>query len=142
MLKMTLYDPFRSRATRFVPFSSLPKTRATDSVARQRSYPGANLFETTDGYLITMDLPGVAKGDLSVRYEDGSLTVKGTRPAPGTDKVTVHMQETFSGDFSRTFSLPSSIQAENISASVEEGVLTVRIPKQDHLKSRQIEIAA
>jgi HSP20 family protein len=142
MLKMTIYDPFRSNATRFIPFSSLPTSRATDSVARQRSYPSANLCETTDEYLINLDLPGVAKGDLSVRYEDGSLTIKGTRRAPETDKATVHLQEIFSGDFSRTFSLPSSIQVENISASVEEGVLTVRIPKQDSLKSRQIEIAA
>jgi HSP20 family protein len=89
-----------------------------------------------------MDLPGLQKEDLNLLLEAGQLTVSGRRPSYQDEAHKYHLKETFSGEFTRTFTLPKGVDAEKVSAQVQDGVLVIQIPKRNEVKPRKIEIAA
>jgi HSP20 family protein len=103
--------------------------------------PRTDLVESEDAYRIHLDLPGMRKDDLTINYQDNQLTVSGERTSDRTDENEeyVRVERSF-GHFYRSFTLPRTVNAEDISATYENGVLTVRVPKTEAVKPRQIEI--
>jgi HSP20 family protein len=93
--------------------------------------PSADISETDQEYLVRAELPAVQKEDVHVTLEDGVLTIRGERRQRQTEKTEkFHRVESFSGEFSRSFSLPDDADATGVRAESKDGVLTVHIPKR------------
>lgn len=104
--------------------------------------PAMDVEETPDEFIVTCDLPGVEKRDLEVSIANNILTVKGRKAARrGRGDGRVFRDETWSGDFQRTLSLPSTAEPEKITAELKNGVLTITLSKREELKPRQISVS-
>jgi HSP20 family protein len=103
--------------------------------------PRTDLSETDDAYRIRLDLPGMSRDDIHINLQNSSLTVRGERAsdqtAEGEDYVRV---ERAFGTFHRTFTLPDAVDADNIEATYDSGVLTITVPKTEESTRRQIDI--
>lgn len=100
--------------------------------------PSAEVEETEKAYRINFDLPGVKQSEVKVEVRDNVLTVSGERR--GDMRSPQFRSEILYGSFERSFTLPSSVKAEQISAEFLNGVLSVTVPKAEAPKSRQISI--
>jgi len=103
--------------------------------------PSVDIYETADSIVIKAELPDVEQKDIDVRIEDNTLTLKGERKHDGdVQKENYHRIERYFGSFQRSFSLPATIQQENVSAICDKGVLTITLPKKEETKPKQISI--
>lgn len=103
--------------------------------------PRVDIVETAGELLLLADLPGVRPGDIDLRYERGELILHG-KIAPSTPPGQPILQEYDSGDFFRVFQIHESVDASKIEAEFKNGVLTVRLAKQESVKPRQVQIRA
>ena len=103
--------------------------------------PAVDIFEDAEGVKIVMEVPGVKPEDVKLSLEDGTLTIRGEKKQVAEEKTErVHRYERSYGSFERTFSLPTSVDPDRIEARHENGLLTVRLPKVERAKPRQIEV--
>ncbi len=102
--------------------------------------PAVNIRQDADGYTIEAEMPGVTREDVLVTFEDGKLTLHGRRRAPEALGRAVY-RESNRADYRRVFDLDSTVDASKIEASVEQGVLNVRLPKAEAAKPRQIAVS-
>ena len=102
--------------------------------------PSASVFETADGYLLQVEMPGVNKEGLEISVEDNELTLVGRRSLPSLDGTPVH-RESRRENFRRTFELDPSIDTNRISARIENGVVALTLPKAEHVKPRKIAVS-
>lgn len=105
--------------------------------------PLADLYETEDEFVLEMGLPGFDAESIDVTVERGVLTVTGRREA--TDETAsreYHVREHTFDRFTRSFSLPSSVVVDDVSAEYEGGMLSVRLPKAAEAKPMRVQIAA
>ena len=104
--------------------------------------PATNLVETADAYEVSLELAGFERDDIEVTVDQGVLTITGERAEEHEgEERTYHMKERSVGRFSRSFSLPSSVDAESVTAKFENGVLWVNLPKQEEARTRKIEVS-
>ncbi len=113
------------------------------AVAAEREYirPVVNIYETQEGYVLEAELPGVNKDGVSVLVEGTVLTVQGRRAAPALPETGLSYRESSAADFRRVFELDPVIEAEKISARMEQGILTLTLPKAEAAKPRKIAVA-
>lgn len=103
--------------------------------------PSADISETDKEYLIRAELPAVKKEDVRVTVDDGMITIEGERKQQKEDKnEKMHRIESFYGHFTRSFSLPDSVDESGIRCESKEGVLTVHIPKAQPSKQQPKQI--
>ena len=103
--------------------------------------PSADISETEKEYLIRAELPAVKKEDVKVTVDDGMITIEGERKQQKEDKnEKMHRVESFYGHFTRSFSLPDSVDESAIRCESKEGVLTVYIPKVQTQKQQPKQI--
>ena len=102
--------------------------------------PSASLMETGDGYVLEIELPGVNKEGLEISVENNELTIIGRRSLPQIEGVLIHRESRLE-NFRRTFELDPSIDADKISAKMEQGVATLTLPKAEHVKPRKIVVS-
>ena len=102
--------------------------------------PAATVFETTDGYTLDVEMPGVSKENLEMWVENNALTILGRRSTPAVEGTLVH-RESRPENFRRSFELDPSIDVDKISAKVEHGVVTLILPKAEQVKPRKIAVA-
>jgi HSP20 family protein len=103
--------------------------------------PSVDIYETEDSIVIKAELPDVDQKDIEVRIEDNTLTLKGERKHEGeVKKENYHRIERYFGSFQRSFSLPTNIYQDNVSASCDKGVLTITLPKKEDTKPKQIKV--
>jgi HSP20 family protein len=100
-----------------------------------------DLCKVEDHYLLTADLPGVDPGSVDVNVDNGTLTISAHRTARSEDSVKWLASERFFGTYRRQLSLGEGIDASAISATYENGVLSVTIPLAERAKPRKIEVA-
>ena len=109
--------------------------------------PAVEIVENKDEMVLTAELPGMAKENLEVLFEDDVLTIRGEKKEEkreGNGEKRIHVYERLYGAFQRTFTIPRTIDATKILAEFKDGVLTIKMPKTAlaKTKSRKIEIAA
>ncbi len=102
--------------------------------------PLSSVFETSEGYLLHVEMPGVNKEGLEISVEDNELTLTGRRSLPAVDGTLLH-RESRRENFRRTFELDPSIDTNRISAKIEQGVVTLTLPKAEHVKPRKIAVS-
>jgi len=115
---------------------------ATTPAEPERSYsaPDVNIYESEHGYTLEADMPGVSKRDLEVTLENNTLTIVGHR-AEHMPNVSVLYRETQPASFRRVFELDPTIDHTNIRAEMVQGVLTLTLPKAEHVKPKRIAVA-
>ena len=102
--------------------------------------PAATVLENADGYTLEVEMPGVSKENLEMWVENNELTILGRRSIPAVEGTLIH-RESRPENFRRTFELDPSIDAEKISARIEQGVVTLTLPKAEQVKPRKIAVA-
>ena len=103
--------------------------------------PSLDIAERQDSYLVNVDLPGVAVGDLQITCQAGVLTIQGERHgANDPAKETVHRAERRFGPFLRSITLPSNVMADAIDASTQDGVLQIMVPKPKEAHAKRIHV--
>lgn len=104
--------------------------------------PRTDVSETDARYVIRMDMPGMKKDALDIQLHDGTLTVSGERTSEHEDKgESFHRVERSYGRFFRSFSLPQAADPQGVEAHLEDGVLTIHVPKREETKPRKIEVS-
>ena len=122
-------------------FSSFFDTPTPGNGPVRRWIPAMDLVETDDHFVLKADLPGVTESDVSLVFENNVLTVAGERKTEHEAKKDGYYRlERTQGAFSRSLTLPEGIDAEAVTASFDNGVLEVRIPKPAEAKPRRISI--
>lgn len=103
--------------------------------------PIANISETDKEFVIKAELPDVDRKDVHVSVENGRVTIMGERSMDEEDSdATQHRIESFYGSFSRSFVLPDNVDAQNITAKSDKGILKVRLPKTKASEPSTLEI--
>lgn len=131
---------------RFDPFSDLDAltrgllTSETGSSRTPRFMP-MDLCKIDDHYVLTADLPGVDPGSVDVNVDNGNLTISAHRTARSDQSVQWLANERFFGKYRRQLSLGEGIDTATITATYENGVLTVTIPLAEKAKPRKIDVA-
>ena len=101
-----------------------------------------DVYATDDDLVVEANLPGVKPEEVDITVEGNTLTIAGeTRSARKDEEGSTLIQEIRRGPFSRTLTLPDGLEADKATATFEDGVLTLRVPKAAQAKPRQIKIA-
>lgn len=104
--------------------------------------PAVDILEEEDYYVVRADIPGIDPKSIEITMEEGTLTLQGERKSTVEENEKgVHRVERSYGNFVRKFSFPNNVNVEGIKASGKDGVLEVRLPKQESAKIRKIEIS-
>ena len=120
-----------------------------DTLARHRAgesdlavwAPAADIYETEQELVIKADLPDINEKDIDIRFENGTLTIRGERQLTKDASEDSYLRvERPYGAFTRSFSLPNTINAEAIRAEYQSGVLSVHMAKREESRARQIKI--
>ena len=103
--------------------------------------PAVDIYETENELVLKADLPDVNQKDIDVRVENQTLTIAGTRNfEKNEDRKGFHRIERSYGNFVRSFAVPNTFDTEAILASYQNGVLSVKLPKKEAAKPRQIKV--
>jgi HSP20 family protein len=142
--------------TRWTPFRDA--FRLQDELNRLLDYPGrsfapegealstawappVDIYEDAEGITLKAEVPGLNPGEIDVRIENATLTLKGERKLEKEDhKENYRRVERVYGAFSRSFSLPTTVDAEKVRAEHKNGVLSIFLPKREETKPRQIRV--
>jgi HSP20 family protein len=116
-----------------------PIAPPTVETVRDFITPEVNIVESKEGYVLEAEMPGVAKDGLDISLEDNVLTLVGRR-SPGPVGTSLY-RESQTADFRRVFELDPSIESGKISAGIEQGILTLTLPKAEKVKPRKIQVA-
>ena len=103
--------------------------------------PPVDIYENGDNLVLKAELPGINPDDVEIRVEDNTLYLKGERKFEKEVKEqNYHRVERSYGTFTRTFSLPNSIDSDKVAANYKDGVLTLTMPKKEEAKPKTIKI--
>ena len=146
-MNIVRFDPFREmaalqdRVNR--AFGDLSRRYDDDLTVRGTWTPSVDIYETDNHSLVLKaELPDVAKEDIDLRVENNTLTISGTKKMDKEVKEQqYHRIERMYGSFSRTFTLPPTVDAGKIGAEFKNGVLMVTLPLREEAKPRQIQVA-
>ena len=105
-------------------------------------FPPVNVFADRDGYVVKLEVPGIGPENVNIEAEGRTLTVSGKREDTPPKEGSFHRRERGFGQFSRSLQLPADLDVTRAEASYKYGILTVRIPKKEDAKPRQISIKA
>jgi HSP20 family protein len=107
------------------------------------AYPALDLWEDESTLFVEAELPGMELDDLEIFVTGGNqLTIRGERKQPQLEQGTWHRQERGFGQFSRVVTLPLNVEADQVEAKLQHGVLTISLPKAAEAKPRRIEVKA
>jgi HSP20 family protein len=143
-MKLVRWDPFRDLVAMSQRLNRLADDPYNLGAGDALGWaPPVDIFEKQDQLIIRAEVPGVQRNDLDVRIENGVLTLHGERKQE-TDVAegNAHVTERSYGCFTRSFSLPTTVDAGRIAASYKDGVLEVTVPKAETAKAKKVEIKA
>ena len=137
------WDPFREVSALQNRVNSLFRdfTEGESSMTTANFTPAVDIYEDAQKVVLKLEVPGIEEKDLDVRVENHTLTVKGERKFEKEEKEeNFHRIERRYGSFYRAFTLPSTVDTENIGASYNAGVLKLELKKKAEAQPRQIKI--
>jgi HSP20 family protein len=143
---MSGQDPFRQFQERlsrlfgegYDPFA---KQFGEESWSLSTWAPACDIYENENEIVVKAELPEVKKEDIHVSYENGVLTIYGERKiSEETKRENYHRLERSYGEFTRSFSLPSIVDANKINAEFNDGVLRITMGKREEAKPKQVEV--
>lgn len=102
--------------------------------------PKTNMYDLGDSLQLIAELPGVAKEDLNIRIQGNYLELGGSRKADAPEGYRAHRVERGTTTFTRSFTLPADVDAERVEAVLRDGILTMRLPKIEAAKPKQIAV--
>ena len=102
--------------------------------------PVASVTEDGDAYQLKVEMPGVNKEGLEISVENNELSIIGRRALPPIDGTIIH-RESRPENFQRVFELDPSIDGDKISAKIDQGLVTLTMPKAEHVKPRKITVS-
>ncbi len=146
MKTITRWEPFRNltsfqdQMSRFLEdsFFRFP----TDDSSITTWAPAVDIYEDGNNLVVKADLPDINEKDLDLRIENNTLTLRGERKFEKKVEEDNYLRvERRYGAFSRSFSLPNTVNTEAIKADYKNGVLTVTLPKREEAKPKQIKVA-
>jgi HSP20 family protein len=130
MRALTGWDPFRE----IIPFPSFPERAIAFS-------PAFDVKETKEAYLFKADLPGIKEKDLEVTMTGNRLDVSGKREDEKEEKTDrYYTYERSYGSFTRSFTLPEGAEVDKLRAALEQGVLTITVPKKPEVQAKKIAV--
>jgi HSP20 family protein len=101
--------------------------------------PEVDIFETKDGYVLTAEMPGVAKDGAEITLDGTEMTITGRRQMNTASGYAV-FRESRGLDYRRVFELDPAIDSSKITAAVDQGILTLTLPKSERVKPRKIKV--
>lgn len=123
----------------FRPFGFL--ARSDEDLGQAGWLPAVDVRESDEEFVFMAELPGISRDDVEITVENSILTLRGERRFNEEDEQKNYRRiERAYGSFSRSFTLPSAVDAEKIQATFADGMLTVTVPKAEVAKARKIEI--
>lgn len=126
----------------FSTFFDTPTNRGGNGSVARRWIPAMDLMETGDHFVLKADLPGMTEADVNIEVEKNVLTISGERKTEHEAKHEGYYRlERATGSFSRSLTLPEGIDAGAVTATFDNGVLEVRIPKPEQAKPQKVQIA-
>jgi HSP20 family protein len=140
------WEPFRDLLTTQDRFNRLFNDTFANVFGNEQLNPKAwtpavDIFETDHNLVMKAELPGIDPKDVEIRVEDGTLYLKGERKYEQEVKEdNYHRVERSYGAFARTFTLPRTINTEDIKADYKDGVLTLTMPKREEAKPKTVKI--
>jgi len=142
-MTITRWDPFREVATLQNRVNSLfREMNDGDSPLTTASFvPAVDVYEDNAKVVLKLEVPGVDEKDLDIRIENHTLTVKGERKFEKEEKEeNFHRIERRYGSFYRAFTLPNTVDTENVAASYTAGVLKLELKKKAEAQPKQIKV--
>ena len=135
-------DCGRNRNTKTLRFSDMLDEMMDDAFSWSKGtfIPELNVFETDKEFQITLALPGMSKDDINIGFENNTITISGERKLTEEEGTKYHRIESRFGKFERSLPLPNVIDEENISATYDNGVLTITVPKLKEKTGKKIEV--
>lgn len=130
-------DSMRRQFDRFMNLYSAPSRRSAGAGV----FPQLNVTEDAGKFYLRAELPGVKSNELDIQAAGKNISISGERKIhPENDNARYHRREREAGKFSRVLAMPSDIDADRIEAKLENGILTVMVPKAEAAKPRQIKV--
>jgi HSP20 family protein len=122
---------------------------ALPSAGRERArpyartpWPAINAFESKEAFVYKAEVPGLAEGDVAVSVEDGALVLRGERKSGAPEGYEGRLHERATVAFARKLPLPGRVDADGVTATIKDGILTVTLPKARETLPRQIAVKA
>lgn len=143
MTMITRWDPFRDFQTMQSRLNQLfsDYNRGTDELTTSGFVPPVDVYEDEHSVTLKLEVPGIEQKDIDIRLENSTLTVRGERRFEQEEREeNFHRIERRYGQFSRSFTLPNTINTEEVAADYENGVLKVRLAKRAEAKPKQIKV--
>jgi HSP20 family protein len=144
--EMAGFDPFRQLQERFnrmfgEGFDPFWRPFGEENWSLSTWAPACDIYETDNEVVVKAELPEVKKEDVHVSFENGVLTIRGERKfSEETKRDNYHRLERSYGEFVRSFTLPSFVDAGKINADFKDGMLRVTMAKREDAKPKQIEV--
>lgn len=104
--------------------------------------PPTDIREEADAYRLDVELPAIAAADVRIELRDGVLHVAGERPAPAIENGRAFRRERRYGRFARSFRMPEDADAEAVSATAKDGIVSIVVRKSEQAQARSIEVRA
>jgi len=145
-MSLKLYSPQGSDLSPWREFETLSNRlgRLFDEPNQSNAWvPAVNVEETADHIILTAEAPGLTLEDLNVEIENNILTIAGEKRETreeGKENRRYHLWERRYGSFRRSFTLPRTVDSDQVEARFENGILTIQMPKAAEAKSRRIEV--
>ena len=103
--------------------------------------PALDLYESGDHFVAVVELPGMRREDIDISLQDGTLTISGERKRESNNGKTAQRTERYVGTFRRSIGLPTGVDPSKVSATYEDGILKVTLPKAEEAKPKQIQVS-
>jgi HSP20 family protein len=144
MTVLTRWDPFRELQSLQNRMNRLFEEQSGNQEALMTSgafVPPVDIYEEQHGLQLKLEVPGIDEKDLDIKVENNILTVSGERKFEKEQKEeNFHRIERRYGSFTRSFTLPQTVDTGNITADYNNGVLTIRLAKREEAKPKQIKV--
>ena len=144
MANLTRYNPFnevislRDAMDRLFEDSFIPRAFNAAGVRGVN----ANLYETPEGFILQVPMPGVSPEAVEITAQQDTITLKWETKVTAPEHATVHWNGFQSGQYQQSFTLPAAINSERAEASYADGILTLSLPKAEHVKARTVKVVA